>query len=320
MTALASQFVRDTGRLTAAQLARRKILFASVHSILDNSNGASVATLDMLHGLSTLGFECQAFCTAKLDLQTEVSFEKMIGDFHEPYQVRPSVRGADRAQVLYTRRGQVPITFIQQNSTRHAKQTPEEIRTALRFFQKFLDIFRPDVLLTYGGDPITQGMIAVARRRGIPVVFGVHNFQYVDPRAFSQVDFCIVASEFARRHYHDKLGLNCQALPYPVDWERVRVEDRDPRYLTFVNPALYKGAYPFVRIARELGRRRPEIPLLVVESRGTRQTLGACGLRPSDHPNIQIMPVTTDPRQVLAADQSITHAIPLVGNTGAGRG
>ena len=124
------------GESTAGQPPGRRILFASVHSILDNSNGASVATLDVLQGLSTHGFECQAFCTAKLDLQAEVSFEKMIGDLHEPYQVRPSIRGADKAQVLYTRRGQVPITFIRQNSTRHVKQTPEEIRTVLGFFQK----------------------------------------------------------------------------------------------------------------------------------------------------------------------------------------
>ena len=55
-----------------------------------------------------------------------------------------------------------------------------------------------------------------------------------------------MASEFARRLYHDKLGLECQALPYPVDWECVRTEDREPRYVTFVNPAPYKGAfYPF---------------------------------------------------------------------------
>ena len=74
-----------------------KVLFASVHSILDFSNGASVATLDALQGLSTQGFECEAFCTAKVDLlQTEVSLEKMIGDLGEPLDVHPSVCGDDR--------------------------------------------------------------------------------------------------------------------------------------------------------------------------------------------------------------------------------
>ena len=78
-------------------------------------------------------------------------------------------------------------------------------------------------LLTYGGDPITLGMMTLAKRRGIPVVFGLHNFEYIHRRAFAKVDYCIVPSEFARRHYRDTLGLDCQALPYPVDWDRVRV-------------------------------------------------------------------------------------------------
>ena len=200
-----------------------KVLFASVHSVLDFSNGASVATLDVLQGLTTRGLECQAFCTAKLDLQTEVSFERMIGDLHEPYEVRASVCGDDRAQVLYTRRRQVPITLIRHESTRHTTQSKEEIQTALRFFARFLGTYRPDVLLTYGGDAITQGMIAVAKRRGIPVVFAIHNFGYTHIQHFSNVDCCIVPSEFACRHYRDKLGLACRVLPNPVDWERVRV-------------------------------------------------------------------------------------------------
>ena len=113
-------------------------------------------------------------------------------------------------------------------------------------------------------------------------------------------------------------------------------QNRDPRYVTFVNPALCKGAYPFVRIAQELGRRRPDIPLLVVESRATRMTLGACGLRPSDHPHIQIMPVTTDPRrfwrltkvllmpslwwenQPLVAVEAMINGIPVIGSDRGG--
>ena len=145
----------------------------------------------------------------------------------EPYQVRPSVCGAERARVLYTRRRQVPITIIRLESTRHGTQRPEEVQTVLEFFQKFLDVYRPDVMLTYGGDPITLGMIAQAKARGIPVVFTLHNFAYTNPRFFANVDYCIVASEFARRHYRDKVGLDCQVLAYPVDWDRVA--GREPR-------------------------------------------------------------------------------------------
>ena len=199
--------------------------------------------------------------------------------------------------MLYTRRRDVPITFIRQDSTRHVQQSRADIQTVLRFFARFLDVYRPDVLLTYGGDPITQGMIAVARLRGIPVVFAIHNFGYTQLQHFAKVDFCIVPSEFARRHYRDKLGLDCRALPNPVDWDRVRVDDPEPRLRHVREPRALQGGLSFCADGQELGRRRPDIPLLVVESRATKATLGACGLRPSDHPNIQIMPVTTDPRR-----------------------
>ena len=36
----------------------------------------------------------------------------------------------------------------------------------LEFFRKYLDVLQPDVMLTYGGDPVTAGMIDLARRRG----------------------------------------------------------------------------------------------------------------------------------------------------------
>jgi hypothetical protein len=160
--------------------------------------------------------------------------------------------------VLYARQQHVPITIVRLDSTRQVPPRPEEVETVLAFFHKFLDVYRPDVLLTYGGDPITLGMIAEARRRGVTVVFALHNFAYTDARWFSNVDYCLVASEFARRHYRDRIGLDCRVLDYSVDWGRVRAPSREPRFVTFVNPSREKGVYAFARIAHELGRRRPD--------------------------------------------------------------
>ena len=311
-------------------------MFASAHSIVDFSNGASVATLDVLQGLAAAGFACQAFCTPKLDFQSEVCFEDVVGAMREPYQVRPSVCGAERARVLYTRRQAVPITIIRLESTRHTRQRPEEVQTVLGFFEKFLDTYAPDVMITYGGDPTTIGMIRLAKARQIPVVFMIHNFGYRNARLFPNVDYCVVASEFARRQYRNTVGLDCRTLPYPVDWDRVRVERREPRFVTFVNPCLEKGVYAFARIAGELGRRRPDIPLLVVESRGTRDTLAACGIDPDTHGNITFMPHTTDCRrfwsltkialmpslwwenQPLVAIEAMINGIPVIGSDRGG--
>ena len=153
-------------------------------------------------------------------------------------------------------------------------------------------------MLTYGGDPITMGMIAEAKRREIPVVFVLHNFAYTNPRVFSNVDYCIVASEFAHRHYRDRVGLACDTLPYAMDWERIRVQDREPRLSRSSTPAP-KGRVRFCTHSHELGRRRPDIPLLVVESRGTAEHMAACGLDLSAC-NLKVMPHTTDPRTFCA--------------------
>jgi glycosyltransferase involved in cell wall biosynthesis len=313
-----------------------KVLFASAHSIVDFSNGASVATLDVLEGLATAGFECQAFCASKLDFQTEVRLEDVIGAAGDPQQVRPSACGTQRAHVLYTRHQKIPITIIRLDSTRHTVQRPEDVHTVVEFYLKFLDAYQPDVLLTYGGDPITIGMIAEAKRRQIPVVFALHNFAYTNPQFLANVDYCLVASEFARRHYREKVGLECQALSYPVDWNRVRAQERNPRFVTFVNPCIEKGVYAFARIAHELGRRRPDIPLLVVESRGTKENLGVCGLDLAAAGNLRIMAHTTDPRQFwgltkvalmpsvwwenqpLVAIEAMINGIPVVGSNRGG--
>ena len=313
-----------------------KILFASAHSIVDFSNGASVATLDVLQGLTTAGFECQAFCTAKLDFQTEVCLEEIVDSMREPIQVQPSVCGRER-RGFSTRVGQhVPITIIRLDSTRHGTQRPEEVQTVLEFFEKFLDVNRPDVMLTYGGDPITLGMIAEARRRGVPgrlrpAQLRVYESAILRQRRLLPRRFRVRPTALPRQ---GRPGL--PGLAYPIDWDRVRVESREPRFVTFVNPCSEKGVYAFARIAHELGRRRPDIPLLVVESRGNRQDLGACGLDLAAAGNIQIMPHTTDPRrfwgltkiallpslwwenQPLVAIEAMINGIPVIGSDRGG--
>ena len=49
---------------------------------------------------------------------------------------------------------------------------------------------------------------------------------------------------------------------------KVVATERAPRFLTFVTPTVEKGLYFFLGIARELGERRPDIPILLVEGRG----------------------------------------------------
>jgi glycosyltransferase involved in cell wall biosynthesis len=121
-------------------------------------------------------------------------------------------------------------------------------------------------------------------------------FAATDRRGFADASAVLVPTECARRHYARRLGLDCVHIPLPLNPKRVIAAEREPRYVTFVNPQLAKGAAVVARIVLEMNHRRPEIPFLVVESRAGTDELGRLGLDLSQVENLHRMPNTTDPR------------------------
>ena len=112
-----------------------------------------------------------------------------------------------------------------------------------------------------------------ARQRGIAVVFDLHNFGYNDARTFVYVSAVIFPSEYSRRHHARLLGLDGPVIPDPIPLDRIVAADPEPQYVTFINPQPSNGVTVFARIPVEPNERRPDIPLLIVEVRGTSETL-----------------------------------------------
>jgi glycosyltransferase involved in cell wall biosynthesis len=129
-----------------------------------------------------------------------------------------------------------------------------------------LDQFRPEIFLTYGGHPVSRELMGRSRSKGAAVVFRLHNFAYNDRHVFEDVNAFIFPSEYSRRHYARGLGLEGTVISDPIRLDKVIAENPKPKYV--INPQPDKGAAVFARIALELGRRRPNFPLLVVEGRG----------------------------------------------------
>ena len=151
-------------------------------------------------------------------------------------------------------------------------------------------------MLTYGGHAVSLELMRCARAGGTPVVFHLHNFGYNDRRGFADASAVLFPSEYSRRDHVRRLGLDGPVLPDPMRLEHVIAEDAEPRYVTFVNPQPEKGAAVFARIALELVRRRSEIPLLVVEGRGTADGLARVPVDLSGLTNLHRMANTPDPR------------------------
>ena len=192
--------------------------------------------------------------------------------------------------------GAVPVTIFRTASTRGKWTSEAEFAAFLRAYTAFLEKYRPDAVWTYGGDAAGNAMIRLAKDRDIVVVFGLHNFGYQDRGCFAAVDYVTVPSEFSRQYHWAALGLACQTLPYAIDWQRVQVSGREPRFVTFVNPQTSKGLYLFARIAEALARRRPDIMLMVIEGRSQATWRQETGIDLRRLPNVSAMSSMGDPR------------------------
>lgn len=151
-----------------------------------------------------------------------------------------------------------------------------------------------DVDAYEGGMPPREALDA-ARASGEPSVLLVRGLPRLDAADLARFDAVIASSRVVGDALREVTGREATILPELVDPGRVVVGRREPKYLLFVDPSAENGVHAFARIADELGRQRPDIPILVVEGRGTEATVAACGLDLRRHGNVFFMPPTPDP-------------------------
>ena len=244
-----------------------RIAFVSPHCVLDPTNGAATATLDGLNLLSGIGFRCEVFCGTRLDSWSGAEIEPVLKARGERYVLRDTRIGPFHGRMIFTSHGSMPVTMADlvpgQNASIHpdgpggpsyialspcpspgGRGEPcihrEEIAAFLTGCEMFLDRFRPNLVWTYGGDPVALLVQQMARRRGIPLLFSLYNFAYEDRKAFELVDWVVVPSEFSARYYREKLGLECRVLPISVHWKEASVQSRGGG----------KGTVPFLLIQK----------------------------------------------------------------------
>ena len=273
-----------------------RVLFASYHCFEDRTSGAALCTHDLFDLLTARGWACEVFTGPHLDAPGPP-----VG---ETLRARAGVRArAGRAagvaftEYRYTTPAGYPAAvFAPDPPAAQRLSTPDEARAFAVRLDQVVRGFRPDVVLFYGGDPASQTIPPVARRVGAKVVFWLHNYAYPTLDAFRACDAIVVPSEANRAHYRT-IGLDPVVLPGPWNWDRMVCDAVTPKYATFVNPEPAKGVFWFARIAEVLGRTRPDIPLLVVEGRGTIDWLGRCGLELGAAGSLRRMRNTPEPRR-----------------------
>lgn len=178
-----------------------------------------------------------------------------------------------------------------------------------RLYQRELADHRPDVVFGFGGFPGDVERFTRARSAGCKVVFGLRNHGYKNAPWLRDLDGVLTCSEFLSGVYREALGLASTGLPSPIDPLETIAADREPIFFTAINPSVEKGVFFLARLAEELGVRRPDIPLLFIESRGSGGLLVQAGLTGGfdlrRHESLMFAPAVAKPAEIFRGTRAL---------------
>jgi glycosyltransferase involved in cell wall biosynthesis len=323
-----------------------RFLLINNHCISDTTAGVTHSLRTIMEWLADAGHDCHILTTARFESRVTFTIEEHLAQQgvivpRDPRpgrsnrsRTRPPV--ADRPVVSYSVRG-VPVTLLVTRHNDEARPDRAEAAQFLAIFDGMLNELAPDRLIACNGHPMIFDAMACARRRGVTSAFAVRGFGYDAPKFFSDVDHVFTCSEYLTSVYREKLGLISTPIEPPIDWSTVVAPSESRAFLTFVNPAPHKGLMLFARLADMLGARRPDIPVLVVQSGESGGALNAIrGVDFGKHPQIMAAPpvprpadyfaltrlllvpsVWPEPFGRVAAEAMINGIPPLVANRGA---
>lgn len=257
------------------------------------------------------GWEVRALATTGIDADVNASrdwAESFLRGAGIVPHVEPPDRPGEQATWRFRDHG-IDYRLLDIDADAPVFWRPECQRQFDRLYDETLADFRPDVILTFGGAPEDAARHRRARAAGVRQVFAARNHGYLLRGFFAPFQAVLTPSEFLAGVYRELIGIKSTALPTPIDLDDVLEPAREPLFFTVVNPSMSKGVMFLARLAEELGVRRPDIPLLVVESRGTAGDLVAAGraggfdLR--RHENLLFSPAVPRPRDYLATARAV---------------
>jgi glycosyltransferase involved in cell wall biosynthesis len=324
-----------------------RFLLVNNHCISDPTAGVTQSLRTIVEWLADAGHACHVLTTARFESPVTFTIEDHLRErgVDLPHEASSKTKNAKKKKdrratarpVAHYAVRDVPVTLLLTRHNDEARPDRAEAAQYLALLDDLLTDFAPDQLIACNAHPMILEAMARARSRGITTAFAVRGFGYYDARYFKDVDHVFTCSQYLTDVYREKLGLISTPLEPPIDWTHILAPADSRAFVTFVHPALHKGLLLFARLADMLGSRRPDIPILVVQSG---QSGGAFnnipGIDFSKYPQIMAAPpvpfpadyfaltrllvmpsVWEEPFGRVAAEAMINAIPPLVSNRGA---
>jgi glycosyltransferase involved in cell wall biosynthesis len=270
-----------------------RVLLVNNHCISDPTAGVTQSLRTIVEWLAAEGHQCQVLTTARFEARVTFTLAEHLA------QHGVSLSAGDR--LVRYQVGRVPITLVVTRHNDEARPNRKETNAYLARFDDLVETFRPDQLIACNAHSMIFETMSRARRRGITTAYAVRGYGYYSARYFKDVDHAFTCSQFLTDLYREKAGLESTPLEPPIDWSTVVAPSESRAFVTFVHPARHKGLYLFARLADMLGRRRPDIPVLVVQSGHTAGSLNAiAGVDFSAYPQIMAAPPVPVPADYFA--------------------
>jgi Glycosyl transferases group 1 len=283
-----------------ADTLRVRFLLANNHCLSDPTAGVTQSLRTIVEWLRDEGHDCRVLTTARFEAPVGFTIEQHLATLGVAVPARRRRGGGDVPLVEYAVGG-VPVTLL---LTRHHDETRphrDEAAAYARALVRLLDACQPDQLIACNAHPMIAEGMAEARRRGITTAFALRGFGYDRPDDFAHVDHAFTCSQFLTDHYRDSVGLHSTPLEPPIDWSTVVAPEDARTFVTFVHPAPHKGLRLFARLGMMLGARRPDIPVLVVQSGHSGGALNAIpGIDFGQYPQIMAAPAVPTPAEFFA--------------------
>jgi glycosyltransferase involved in cell wall biosynthesis len=289
-----------------------RVLLVNNHCISDPTAGAVRSLGTIMRWLADAGHACHVLTTARFASPVPFTIEEHLDSLGVPLErfegSDPSLTSVTRQQrrrfnapVVRSTLGGVPVTLLMTRYHDEARPDSGETSQYLALLERMLREFAPDQLIASNAQPMVGRAMDMARRGRATTVFAIHAFEDLDRRHFEHVDHVFTSSQYVTDAQWERIGLVSTAISPPIDWSDVLAPDDERAFVTFVNPALHKGATLFARLADMLGARRPDIPLLVVQSARSAGWLNALpGMDWTRYPHIKAAPAVARPAEFLA--------------------